>query len=331
MKAAAAAVLRPPLRLWIGRAAAALAPPPRQRRWLLVVAGVVVALGGTYLLWFRNSSFVKVEQVSISGARGDDADRMRVALTGAARDMTTLNVDRDRLERAVAGFSSVRTLEVSADYPHALRIRVVERRPVALAVGNGVRVPVAGDGSILRGVPTGGGLQTVSLGEPARSDRIDEAAALRLVAVAGGAPAALGHRLTDVSVKRGRGIVAHLRQGPDLIFGDTTRLRDKWLAAARVLADPSTRGASYIDLRLPERPAAGGLPAASQPEPATPDPAATPQQPQATPPATAAPVQQQPQAAAPQQAPQQQPAQPTAPTPQAPATPGGGAGANPQP
>ncbi len=330
MRAAAAAVLRPPLRLWIGRAAAALAPPPRQRRWLLAALAVAVVLGCTYMLWFRNSSFVKVEQVSISGARGDDADRMRVALTGAAHDMTTLNVDRDKLERAVAGFSSVRTLEVSADYPHALRIRVVERRPVAMAVGAGVHVPVAADGSILRGVPTGGGLPTVRLGEPARSDRLDEAAALRLVAVAGGAPTALSHRLTDVSVKRGRGIVAHLRQGPDLIFGDTTRLRDKWLAAARVLADPSSRGASYIDLRLPERPAAGGLPAASQPPPAEPDPATTPQQPQVAPPATAAPAQQ-PQAAAPQQAPQQQPAQPTAPTPQAPATPGGGAGANPQP
>jgi cell division protein FtsQ len=328
VRAAAAAVLRPPLRLWIGRAAAALAPSQRQRRWLLVALALAMVLGCTYMLWFRNSSFVKVEQVSISGARGDDADRMRVALTGAAHDMTTLNVDRDKLERAVAGFSSVRTLEVSAGYPHALRIRVVERRPVAMAVGAGVHVPVAGDGSILRGVPTGGTLPTVRLGKPARSDRLDEAAALRLVAVAGGAPAALGHRLTDVSVKRGRGIVAHLRQGPDLVFGDTSRLRDKWLAAARVLADPSARGAGYIDLRLPERPAAGGLPAASAP--AEPDPSTAPQQQQAAPPTATAPAQQ-PQPAAPQPAPQQQPAQPTAPSPQAPATPGGGAGANPQP
>jgi cell division protein FtsQ len=229
----------------------------------------------------------------------------------------------------VAGFSSVRTLEVTTDVPHGLRIRVIERRPVALAIGDGVHVPVAADGSILRGVPTGGTLPTVRLNAPARSDRLDEAAALRLVSVAGGAPAALGHRLTDVSVKHGHGIVAHLRHGPDLIFGDTSRLADKWLAAARVLADPSARGASYIDLRLPERPAAGGLPAASQPAPAEPDPVAVQPQQQAVP---ATPAQaQQPQATTPQATPQQQPVQPATPAPQAPATPGGGVGANPQP
>ncbi|MET0811192.1 MAG: hypothetical protein ABWY65_08780, partial [Thermoleophilaceae bacterium] len=48
---------------------------------------------------------------------------------------------------------------------------------------------------------------------------------------------------------------------PELIFGDARRARAKWAAAARVLADPEARGASYIDLRIPGRPAAGGLPA----------------------------------------------------------------------
>jgi hypothetical protein len=52
-----------------------------------------------------------------------------------------------------------------------------------------------------------------------------------------------------------------MRNGPDLIFGDATDLEAKWAAAARVLADASSRGATYVDLRLPERPAAGGLPA----------------------------------------------------------------------
>jgi cell division protein FtsQ len=329
VRAPAAAVLRPPLRLWAGKALAVLAPSPRQRRWLLVALAVAVALGCAYMFWFRNSSFVKVEQVSIEGARGDDAGRMRVALTGAARDMTTLNLDRDKLQRAVAGFSSVRTLEVSSDFPHSLRIRVIEHRPVALAVGDAGRVPVAGDGSILSGVPTGGALPTVRLTEPARDGRLDDGAALRLVAVAGGAPPVLTHRLTDVGVKHGRGIVAHLRRGPELIFGDASRLHDKWLAAARVLADPSARGAAYIDLRLPERPAAGGLPAASQ-QPSQPPATATPQQQQQAAPTTPAPGQQ-PQAATPQGPAQAQPAQPAPTAPQPPATAGGGVPVNPQP
>ena len=59
------------------------------------------------------------------------------------------------------------------------------------------------------------------------------------------------------------GIVVELRDGPELIFGDATRVRAKWVAATRVLADPDSEGATYIDVRLPGRPAAGGLPAAT--------------------------------------------------------------------
>jgi cell division protein FtsQ len=45
------------------------------------------------------------------------------------------------------------------------------------------------------------------------------------------------------------------------MLGSTERPRAKWAAAARVLSDSSSEGATYIDVRLPERPAAGGFPA----------------------------------------------------------------------
>jgi cell division protein FtsQ len=329
-------VLHPPLRLWLRQAALALNPSPRLRRWLLAALAVAVLVGGLYMFWFRDSAFVGVQKVSISGAQGKDAARMRAALSAAARDMSTLHVDRGTLERAVAGFSSVRTLEVSADFPHTLRIRVIEHRPVAIAVADSGRVPVAADGTVLQGVPTGGALPTVKLSGPAGSARVEGAAALRLVAVAGAAPAALTHRLTDVSVKGGKGIVAHVRHGPDLIFGDASAIAAKWVAIARVLADPSARGASYVDVRVPDRPAAGGLPSG------TPAPAAQPAAPsagaaaaQASAPAQAAPTSPtgptptatQPAPVVPQAAPQAAP--PAA--PQAQATPGGGAPANPRP
>jgi cell division protein FtsQ len=80
------------------------------------------------------------------------------------------------------------------------------------------------------------------------------------------------------------GITVPLSDGPTLYLGDSERLRAKWIAAATVLADRSSAGATYIDLRLPERPAAGGLeppPVASQngaalvPEPQTATPTTT--------------------------------------------------------
>jgi hypothetical protein len=51
-------------------------------------------------------------------------------------------------------------------------------------------------------------------------------------------------------------LTIHLHRGPKLIFGNDALPHAKWDAAAAVLADPSSRGASYIDLRLPSRPVA---------------------------------------------------------------------------
>src|SRR5918992_920846 len=68
-------------------------------------------------------------------------------------------------------------------------------------------------------------------------------------------------RIAAVGDDEYEGLVAELREGPELIFGDATRLRSKWAAAARVLADLEASGASYVDVRIPGRPAAGGLPA----------------------------------------------------------------------
>ena len=56
-----------------------------------------------------------------------------------------------------------------------------------------------------------------------------------------------------------KGLVAYLRNGPQVIFGSAKALDEKWAAAAAVLADGSSRGASYIDVRMPDRPVAGGL------------------------------------------------------------------------
>ena len=66
--------------------------------------------------------------------------------------------------------------------------------------------------------------------------------------------------MESITARADDGLVATLSDGPELIFGDSSRARSKWIAAARVLADPEAEGATYIDLRQPDRPAAGGLP-----------------------------------------------------------------------
>jgi cell division protein FtsQ len=231
--------------------------PPRMRRRALVVLGVCLVLAAGFQFWLRDSPLVAVEDVKVTGLTTKDAPRVRAALASAAHNMTTLHVDHAELERAVAAYPVVRALEVNADFPHGLEIRVLEHRPAALVGG----LPVAGDGTILRGLPVEGGLPRIDAHGNLEGDRLSDPAALHAARVAGGAPAPLRGRLERIDLRTEEGIVVELRDGPELYFGDATHVRAKWIAAVRILADPEAAGASYIDVRLPGRPAAGGLPA----------------------------------------------------------------------
>lgn len=322
----------------------ALNLPPQMRRRLAVIAAACAVLTAFYVLWLRDCPLVKVDQVTVTGVTTSDAGKLRAALAGSARSMTTLHVDHDRLDRVVAGYPAVHELRVSADFPHALRIEVVEHHPAAIAVAGATRVPVAADGTVLRGLPVDPDLPQLHLRGALPAERLREPAALMAARVFGAAPQVLRTRLVGLGKDADKGLIVRMRKGPDLIFGDTARLRAKWLAATRVLADPSSRGATYVDLRLPDRPAAGGVAAETlQPVAPVTGPADTtaPQAPAASPttstpaasPGATAGQAAQPQAApapaaGPSPAPQQGPS-PSAPQPQAGA--GGGAAANPQP
>jgi cell division protein FtsQ len=234
---------------------------PRLKRRLIALAVLCVALAAGYFLWLRDSSLVAVEKVTVTGLTTEDADRVRSALTTAGRTMTTLHLDHARLEQAVEGYPVVSALEVEADFPHGLKVHVIEHQPAAIAVSGESRVPVAGDGTILRGVVVKGHLPEIDVEGPLGRERLLARNALGAAAVAGAAPAPLRARIDEISWSSAddEGFVATLRDGPDLILGPATRLRAKWAAAARVLADLEARGATYVDLRIPGRPAVGGL------------------------------------------------------------------------
>jgi cell division protein FtsQ len=233
-------------------------PPPR-RLPLRVVAATLVAvalLAGGWA-WLRQSSLVAVQEVTVNGLTTSEADVVRKALTAAGRGMSTLAPREAALRAAVAPYASVAGIEVRADFPHALHVQVRERLPVALLAAGQASVPVAGDGRLLEGVDPEGRLPVVQARQLA-GGRIADARALDAVTVIAAAPGELHFRVRTVEFDS-RGLVLDMFGGPDLVFGDTSQPRAKWAAAARVLAEPSAAGAVYLDLRIPERVAAGGL------------------------------------------------------------------------
>ncbi|MGH2970128.1 MAG: cell division protein FtsQ/DivIB, partial [Solirubrobacteraceae bacterium] len=245
--------------------------PPRALLALVVAAAV---LGGGWM-WLRDSSLVQVREVQITGSSSSQEARIRAALEAAARDMTTLHVRDDSLRAAAAQFSSVADLRIETDFPHAMRIEVVEHEPVAVLVTGDHEIAAAGSGLLLRGVVADSDLPVIRMDAAPAGERVDNGNTRVALRIAAAAPDELRRRI-DRLWTGPEGMMLALVDGPDLIFGDAADAHRKWLAAGRVLADPGSAGATYLDLRTPERVAAGGLGPVPEPTP-QPTPEANPQ------------------------------------------------------
>ena len=233
-------------------------PSPRAKRGLLIAgigALVVIAL---YLLVVRDLRAFAIETVSLSGANSGYGPRLEADLERATRTMTTLHVDAGRLREIAERYPAVVSLATDADLPDHLSVQVVEKPPVGTVESErGRRVPVAADGTLLDGQPVDRPLPALagSAASPGSARRAETVAAARMAAGARGPLVAW-----VAEVRRGEGgWVAKLRGGPELRFGSLADLSAKWSAAAAVLRAPAARGAGYVDLRLPDRPAAGGF------------------------------------------------------------------------
>jgi len=259
---------------------AVASPNPRRLRHLAIALIAAAALTGAWLL-IRDAPLLSVKDVEVTGVTGPDAASIRSALTVAARDMTTLHVREDALRTAVEPFPVVRSVSADVRSPRGLRVIVRVYTPVAVLAAGAQRVPVAADGTLLRG-SRARNLPVLEARAIPGGSRLGAGADAQAVAVLAAAPAALRRQVTRVRSTR-RGLSARLADGPAIVFGTPDRAAVKWAAASRVLADREAAGASYIDVRSPERPAAGGVgalpPETAGPElsvPTAPPPSPTP-------------------------------------------------------
>ena len=233
----------------------------RLRVGLIAIAVALPLLAGGWV-WLRDSPLVSVEHVQISGVHGTEANAIEAALAGAARHMSTLDVRSGALRSAVAPYRVVRDVRATPSFPHGLRIQVVEQLPVAALTVAGARTAVAADGVVLGPALLSGSLPALNGGSnPSTAgrltgERVRGGPLFASLTVLGAAPIPLQKVITRAFTGP-KGVTVLMRNGLLVYFGDAARPHAKWLALARVLADPSSAGASYVDVRLPERPAAG--------------------------------------------------------------------------
>ncbi len=228
----------------------------RLRVWLVVGAVATLVLVGGAWVWLRDSSFVAVKRVTVTGVSGPEAGPIRQALGLAAHNMTTLDVHLGQLRTAVAPYPVVKGLKVSTQFPHGMRIHVIEQLPVGAVLAGGQTIAASADGTLLHDVPTGS-LPTVPLPSLPGGSRITDQAALDALALLAATPQRLEARISQVTTTSPHGLVVQLRSGPAIYFGAPSEFGAKWVAATEVLAAPSSAGAAYIDVTDPARPAAG--------------------------------------------------------------------------
>ena len=251
---------------WMATSSAALpksARPARVRRirprtrWIVLALAVALLLGGGYL-WLRDSSLVGVEKVTITGATGSTSRAVEHAIENAATQMTTMDFDPAAIRAAVAPYPIVKSIEVRTKFPHGVDVIVHEHTPVATLVMGGKDVPVAADGTVLEGT-IAKDVPPLATNRTPVGGTVTEAAVRDEIRVLAAATAA--QRANVAHIQHGaHGVEVKLRDHEAVAyFGTGEEAADQWVALKRVLGDPASAGATYVDLRVPERPAAGGF------------------------------------------------------------------------
>jgi cell division protein FtsQ len=232
-----------------------------RRSWrgrLAVLGALAVALAAGYLFWLRDSSLVAVDDVEVVGVTAGEREQIVAELTAVAKRMTTLHVDRDRIERVASAYPTISSVEVDPNFPHGMRIEVVERPPTLLVRGGGREVAAAADGTLLPGVPVAEDeLPVLEVDEVPASGMLG-GEPLEQALIVGAAPEPLRPLIEKIDYDDDYGVEVTLRGEIPVRFGDGAAAAEKWAAAAAVLADPKLDAVTYVDVRVPERPAAGG-------------------------------------------------------------------------
>jgi cell division protein FtsQ len=242
-----------------GKAAAKARPKRLSWAWraaLVLVALAVVAAG--YLWWLRDSSLVAVTKVQVTGVTSDDRKQIVASLTRAGEEMTTLHLQPDRLDAVAAQFPTVAGVRAEADFPHGLTIAVDERPPALLASDGNHQLAVAADGTVLPGIDASNEkLPQVSVSTLPQAGELD-GDALQEALILGATPVPLRPLIERTSYRADDGVTVTMQGDIELRFGDGSGAAHKWAAAAAVLADPDLTALTYIDVRVPKRPAVGG-------------------------------------------------------------------------
>jgi cell division protein FtsQ len=245
-----------------------------RRRRLAVLLGVAALAALALLWWLAQGPLLAVSGVKVRGYDRDDRAALVAAIDEAASGGTMVSPATDEIRAAAAAFPWVASVSVQRDWPRRMTVDVTPARPVAVAAGpDGRTALVSGAGRVLGPVPERAGLGWLRLpaAPPAAGYALGEGDRAGLAFLAAAPPAA-ARRVRQLGVDATGALSGRIDGGPVLRLGRPDDLAAKARALALVLGQvpaADLEAATYIDLRVPVRPAIGGLPSqvpAEEPE-----------------------------------------------------------------
>ena len=243
----------------------------RPRRASPAGTAVILMLALGFGAWVvLNSAFFEVRDVRVVGARSLSADEIR-GLAGIRSGANLILLPLDDVAARVERHPWVLDAQVERDLPTTAVIKVIERRPGGWVEDpNGMAV-IAGDGTVLERVSEAPA-QLPDIGDSATALGVGERAAipgetLRVAASMGGP---LRRQVASLELE-GSEIIARLREGGTVLYGEPVELSAKNRALAELLrwAKGQAIPVGTIDVRAPSAPSL-------EPVQSRPDPSPTP-------------------------------------------------------
>ncbi len=227
----------------------------RRLRWSFVAGAVVVVVAGLFGLSY--TPLFDVARVDVDGAVELDPTLVQSVVDGA-KGSSIVWLDLASIRARLLADPWVRKVRVSRDWPHTIRIEVVERRPVASFAGPDGQVRVVdGDGrvlAVLGGLPVDYPFMAVNAPNLDAGTDVPPAV-LAGIAVAKVLPDELRSHIKQLDVSDTGEVKIELLPSGTVLIGAPSELRDKLVALLTVLhkcgsgAPPDT-----IDLQVPSKP-----------------------------------------------------------------------------
>ena len=207
------------------------------------IAAAVVGLAAWVLL---ASPLLAVRTVEVTGTTRLPAAEV-AALVEPARDVPLARVDAGELERQVGALPAVRSVDVSRGWPSTLRVRVVERLPIAAVPAEGGVQLVDRDGVVVATATEPPADMPVVQVDVATAG---SAAVREAAAVLNALPAELRLQVEQVSAATRDSVTLALRGGSQVLWGSA----DDSARKAAVLGVLLQRPAEVYDVSAPETP-----------------------------------------------------------------------------